>query len=159
MLVKPPTTMTRKLIHTEVGARIAQVRKKHRLKRYEFAKVLGITPATAGNYERGQMPRADVLDRIAKTGDVTVEWLLHGTEQSVKRTASRARVADATFEPLFTWPNVAPSDLLGLAPRYLKRYKARLRRLVRQLRSDLNEYRRVLILEYRAELRMRKRKR
>jgi transcriptional regulator with XRE-family HTH domain len=49
--------MTRKLIHAEVGARTAQVRRKLGLKRYEFAKVLGVTPATAGNYEMGQMPR------------------------------------------------------------------------------------------------------
>jgi hypothetical protein len=48
---------------------------------------------------------------------------------------------------------------VGLPPRYLDRYQARLREAVKRLRSELEEHRRVLKLEYRAESRTRTRQR
>ena len=122
--------MTRKLIHAEVGARIAQVRRQLGLKRYEFAKVLGVTPATAGNYEMGQMRRADILDRVARAGHVTVEWLLHGPEERGKKTASKTHGLDINLGASPAWLDTVPRDLVGLPPRYLYRYQARLREAV-----------------------------
>ena len=140
--------MTRKLVHSEVGARIARVRHKLGLKRYQFAKVVGVTKTTAGNYEKGQMPRADILDQIARAGGVTVEWLLHGAERKV----TGPNTPSSDFEPLVAWPDVAPVDLLTLPPRYLARYQARLKEQVNRLRRELAEYRQVLKLEFRSEL-------
>src|SRR5713101_1724226 len=148
--------MTRKLVHNEVGARIARVRIQLGLKRYELAKVLGSTPATVGNYERGQMPRADLLDKIARAGGVTVEWLLHGTERRGKQTSPVTRGSD--LERLIVWPDVTPRDLSRLPPRYLERYQSRLREQINRLRRELDEYRQVLRLEYRAESTRRRRR-
>jgi hypothetical protein len=41
------------------------------------------------SYERDQVPRTAVLDRIAQAGGVTAEWLLHGTAS--ERTAALRR--------------------------------------------------------------------
>ncbi len=141
--------MTRKLVHAEFGGRIAQVRQRLGLKKYQFAKILGVSPATAGNYESGQMPRADLLDEIARAGGVTVEWLLHGPEGRGKGTTSMTHASD--LESRFVWPDIAPRDLLTLPPRYLERYQVRLKERLNLLRRELDEYRRVLRLEYRTE--------
>lgn len=148
--------MTRKLVHGEVGARIARVRLRLGLRRYQFAKVLGVTRTTAGNYEKGQMPRADILDKIAGSGDVTVEWLLHGNETKGKATTRLTRRSD--IEPRFLWPDVAPRDLLKMPPRYLERYQVRLQDQISRLRRELDEYRQVLRLEYGAERARRRRR-
>ncbi len=148
--------MTRKLIHAAIGGRIAQVRQRLGLKRYQFAKILGVSPATAGNYESGQMPRADLLGEIARAGGVTVEWLLHGTEGKGKAAISMTH--DSDLGPQLVWPDVVPDDLLNLPPRYLARYQARLKEQINRLRRQLAKYRQVLKLEYRTEL-TRKRRR
>jgi transcriptional regulator with XRE-family HTH domain len=119
--------VTRKLVHHDVGARISQIRRGLGLKRYEFAERLGITKASAGNYERGQMPRADLLDRIAKIGNVTVEWLLHGPTDS----ASSRRRWEASSS--------LARELKQLSPRYVTRYETRARLLERRLQNALKK--------------------
>jgi len=154
VLVEIRVVVTRKLVHAAIGSRIAQVRQRLGLKRYEFAKILGVSPATAGNYERGQMPRADLVGEIARAGGVTVEWLLHGTEAKGRATTSMTHASD--LEPRFVWPDIAPRALLRLPPAYLQRYQVRLKQQITRLRRELGEYRRVLRLEYRTESARRK---
>jgi len=61
-----------------LGRRIARVRTHLHLTQGAFATLIGVTRNTAIRYELGAIPRAEVLDRIAQHGGVTVEWLLHG---------------------------------------------------------------------------------
>jgi transcriptional regulator with XRE-family HTH domain len=132
--------VTRKLVHHDVGTRIGQVRRRLGLKRYEFAERLGITKASAGNYERGQMPRADVLDRIARIGDISVEWLLHGPGD---RVGSRRRMETSSS---------LARKLRQLSPRYVTRYAARARLLEQRMQEALNEYANRLIREHQREI-------
>ena len=43
-----------------------------------FAKRAGLRPQDLNRYERGRVPRSDVLFRIAEAGKVTMDWLLKG---------------------------------------------------------------------------------
>ena len=152
--------MTRKLVHADVGARIALIRRRLGLKRYEFAERLGVTRATQGNWEMGQMPRADLLDRLARSGGVSVEWLLHGHDSGGKQ-AGRPRGSKNVLQRKFLdrdrppenyMPaDFAPADLMKLPRRYLERYQSRAGNLLVRLRRELRQYRTALKLEFRAQ--------
>lgn len=60
----------------DISERIKLVRGE--LKAAQFAKILGILEPTLHRYEAGRKPPADVLQKIADYGGVTVEWLLKG---------------------------------------------------------------------------------
>ena len=152
--------MTRKLVHADVGARIALIRRRLGLKRYEFAARLGVTRATEGNWEMGQMPRADLLDKLARSGGVSVEWLIHGHESGGKQ-AVRPRDSKNMLQRKFLdrekppesymLTDFAPADLRKLPRRYLKRYQSRAAKLFSRLRRELKQYRTALKLESRAQ--------
>jgi transcriptional regulator with XRE-family HTH domain len=152
--------LTRKLVHADVGARIALIRRRLGLKRYEFAERLGVTRATQGNWEMGQMPRADLLDRLARSGGVSVEWLLHGHDSGGKQ-AVRPRGSKNVLQRKFLdrkklsesymLVDFAPADLRKLPRRYLERYQSRAANLLTRLRRELERYRTVLKLEFRAQ--------
>src|SRR3974377_1225085 len=61
-----------------ISDRIRHVRGK--LKQFEFADALGIPRPNLSRYESGRTPPAEVLQKIADYGGVTVKWLLTGKE-------------------------------------------------------------------------------
>ncbi len=153
--------LTRKLIHADVGARIASIRTRLGLKRYEFAERLGVTRATQGNWEMGQMPRADLLDKLARSGGVSVEWLLHGRDSEGKQPV-RSRASKNVLQNKFLYrqklpvlPDFAPTELRKLPVRYLERYQSRARNLLIHLHWELREYRKALKSEFRAQQQLR----
>jgi len=64
---------------SDISARIRQVRGT--LKKSEFADALVIPRPNLSRYESGRTPPADVLQKIADYGGVTVKWLLTGKEE------------------------------------------------------------------------------
>jgi len=65
--------------YLDVSDRIRQVRGT--LKQAQFADILGIPRPNLTKYESGRLPPADVLQKIADYGGVTVKWLLTGKEE------------------------------------------------------------------------------
>jgi transcriptional regulator with XRE-family HTH domain len=65
--------------HLDISDRLKHVRGKK--KKAEFAKILGIPQPNLSKYESGRMPPADVMQKIADYGGVTVKWLLTGKEE------------------------------------------------------------------------------
>ncbi len=129
------------------------------LKRYELAERLGVTRATQGNWEMGQMPRADLLDKLARSGGVSVEWLLHGRDSGGKQAVRGSKdVLHRKFlyrekkpSESYMQADFAPADLRKLPRRYLERYQSRARNLLIRLRRELKQYRTALKLEFRAQ--------
>ena len=64
---------------SDISARIRQVRGKKQ--KAKFADILGIPRPNYYKYEDGRKPPADVLQKIADYGGVTVKWLLTGEEE------------------------------------------------------------------------------
>src|SRR5215467_5130738 len=81
------------------------------------------------------MPRADLLDRIAKVADVSVEWLLHGGPHHPGNPPTER------LSPL-------EKQLEQLPSRYLVRYEARARALERHVQAELRKYASQLIREH-----------
>ena len=61
--------------------RLRALRAEKGLKQREFAKILGITAQNYNRYERGRIPRADILSEISAQCGVTVDWMLGRTEE------------------------------------------------------------------------------
>jgi|GEM_PF-5890085 len=63
----------------DIAGRIRQIRGA--LKKSKFADNLGIPRVNYYRYEEGRKPPADVLQKIAEYGGVSVKWLLTGKEE------------------------------------------------------------------------------
>ena len=62
---------------TIFGKRLKQLREEKKMNQKEFAKVLGVTPATLSTYEKsGKYPAVPKLIEMAKKADVSIDWLL-----------------------------------------------------------------------------------
>ena len=62
-----------------IGNRIREARESKHLTQRELAYKLGCCKSTVGNIERGQKRETRIsLSKLAKTLDVTVEWLMNG---------------------------------------------------------------------------------
>jgi transcriptional regulator with XRE-family HTH domain len=70
--------------------RIGQVRGRLALTQRQFGRRVGVSRNAVSLYERGRIPRSAVLDRIARLGGVSVEWLLHGSVQAPPPSGDRA---------------------------------------------------------------------
>ncbi|PVD49397.1 transcriptional regulator [Terrimonas sp.] len=66
----------------QLSDRILEARKKKGISQQDLGKVAKVHFSNVGKYERGEaIPAADILNRIAKALDVTVDYLLNGTLQ------------------------------------------------------------------------------
>lgn len=63
-----------------IGMRIQMIRGK--MTQQEFARKIGIKQSYISRYERGRIPKPDVLLKIARFANVSIEWLLTGKEIS-----------------------------------------------------------------------------
>ena len=62
-----------------LGARIAALRRKAGWNQGELARLLGVSPSAIGMYEQGRRePSTDLLVALARTFNVTVDYLLTG---------------------------------------------------------------------------------
>lgn len=43
-----------------------------------FASLIGVSEANVRNYKNGVMPKADFLEKIARSFDININWLLTG---------------------------------------------------------------------------------
>ncbi len=135
-----------------VGKRIRQVRWRLNLTQQEFGKRLGVIKVSVARYEAGRIPRANLLDRIASLGGVSVEWLLHGGGAATEGTQSPAvgtRKEDRGLRGLSD-PETALNQTSHLPYRYQERYAARVKELTARMLRELEEYARLLEAEHRA---------
>lgn len=73
--------------YKDFSARLRSIRGD--LDQKEFARAIGVRQSAVSNYEKGRIPKAPILQKIADYGGTTVEWLLKGDEET-KRTKEHA---------------------------------------------------------------------
>ena len=88
-----------------LGARIGELRRRAGMSQSELAKRLKVSPSAVGMYEQGRRePSADMLLAIARTLNVTVDYLLSGepgreeTEGLNRAILDRVMAADRRLE-------------------------------------------------------------
>jgi len=64
-----------------IGNRIKKIRNDHDLSQIELAEMLSISQASVGHYENGKRrPPIKILIMLSKIGNVSLDWLIRGTE-------------------------------------------------------------------------------
>lgn len=69
-----------------------------------FASLIGVSEANVRNYKNGVMPKADFLEKIARSFDININWLLTGegnmlrTESEMEENISVAHPSDSPME-------------------------------------------------------------
>lgn len=67
---------------TEMGKRIRGIRKKAEMNQEQFGATLGVVKSSISGYESGDgTPSIEALIKIAEIGQVTLDWLLTGSER------------------------------------------------------------------------------
>jgi len=144
----------------DVAKRIRLIRQRLGLTQGQFSKAIGVSRLSVARYEAGRLPRADVLDQISRLGDVTVTWLLHGTEKGEpprSDSSSSSEIARAAAQPIAEALSGPLAARLGQLPRrYRDRYDRRVGEVVARFRRELEEYVELLRLEYLARRRRRR---
>jgi transcriptional regulator with XRE-family HTH domain len=141
----------------EVGDRIRQVRRRLGLTQAEFAKRLGVIQVSMARYEAGRVPRADVLERMARLGGVTLSWVLRG---ELERQSPAGPLVDRTaWEPLRGLVTRLQGEfalVLRLPLPQRERYEERVKEVAARVVRELEEYRKVLEAESRTGRRTRR---
>jgi transcriptional regulator with XRE-family HTH domain len=76
-------TARTKDVRSILGRNLLELRKAHRLTQDEVAKIIQVKRSTYAYYERDIIPSPENIKRLARLFDVTVHFLLYGTEQPV----------------------------------------------------------------------------
>jgi transcriptional regulator with XRE-family HTH domain len=120
----------------DLGKRVRDLRKKLGMSQAQFAKELGVTKLSVVRYEAGQLPRVAVLDRIARRAGVSMNWLLHGSDEQ-SPPVSKLTPAEALITV------IAPESFAKIAllpAKYRTRYQRWSNELLGRLQRDLEEY-------------------
>lgn len=67
---------------TEIAGRIRWIMKQRGMSQKELADYLNISQPAISLYLQGRTPPADVLYRLAKLGNTTMEWILTGYDRT-----------------------------------------------------------------------------
>ena len=65
-----------------LGEQVAGIRRRLGLSQAAFARLVGVSRNTLAKTERGHLPRAATLGRVARAGGVSVDWLMRGSRDS-----------------------------------------------------------------------------
>lgn len=69
----------------QMSERIQQIMKRVGITQKGLADYLNISQPAISLYLQGRMPPADVLLKIARLGDTTIEWILSGEIEPIKK--------------------------------------------------------------------------
>lgn len=93
---------------SDIGSKIAQLRKKKDLSQTDFAKAIGASRTMVGNYERNiNAPSIEMIVNIAKVLDVSVDYLIgdgklaHYDKEVLKRIEDIQQLDEETRQKLF----------------------------------------------------------
>jgi len=140
----------------DVGERIRWIRQQLDLTQSEFSKRLGVIQASVARYEAGRVPRAPVLEKIARIGGVTISWLLHGEATDTTDPRNRQAIPKELRDVMRVLSPDSDSKTWRKLPQQLRnRYQERAREVASRLVRELDEYRKVLEAERRLDRRKR----
>jgi len=88
-------------IKMDIGERLKKVREFLGLTQEEFAQKLDTTQAVISNYERGaRVPTVDFLNRLTKTFQLDINWLLTGEGEMFREKTKAAEAEKADYCPV-----------------------------------------------------------
>ena len=137
-----------------IGERIRSIRRQLSLTQSEFSKKLGVIQVSVARYEAGRVPKAQILEKIARFGGVTTSWLLHGERAGSPTEATERQTRQSIpkeFRDLvrLLGPDWDSKTWRKWSQQLRDRYQDRAREVASRLTRELEEYRKVLEAERR----------
>lgn len=74
-----------------------------------FASLIGVSEANVRNYKNGVMPKADFLEKIARSFDININWLLTGEGNMLRTESEKENIPVAH-------PSDSPTEGIPLIP-------------------------------------------
>lgn len=108
-------------MENNIGKRIAVLRKKKGLSQAELAEMLNVSDKTVSKWENGGMPGIDLLPKLAKTFNVTIDYLMlgdTGTQANEEEINERAQDIDDSEKESYVNAKV-DVDLLSMDDIYV----------------------------------------
>ena len=103
----------------KLNEKIIYLRKKAGMSQIDLADELGVSRQTVSKWETGESnPEITKLPQLAKTFDVTVDWLLSEEEPVTQKEASSAPKQTASGQHYPEWLNRLPKVTLPLVKKY-----------------------------------------
>jgi ribosome-binding protein aMBF1 (putative translation factor) len=103
----------------EFGNRVMQARKEKGLSREELANLIGTSGPIIGRYERGDMmPSVEIATKIADALEVSLDFLVGKSTQTVKDKSMMARLED-----IANLPNTKRLELFNVLDAYIRDFK------------------------------------
>lgn len=96
MSTKKTTSYKEKFNEPEMGLRIKLIRGD--LTQDNFAKLLGTTQATIARYEKGMMPKGDILMKLSVYSGKNINWIRHGGENIITMADGKILADDSPLE-------------------------------------------------------------
>jgi transcriptional regulator with XRE-family HTH domain len=95
---------------TALSNRISDVMEKHGLTQQSMASLLQVSQPAISMYLQGRIPPANILHKIARIGETTVEWLLTGIIDSPLSTVQeKPAVYGNQHQLLELWDTLSPA--------------------------------------------------
>lgn len=103
----------------DFGNKVMQARKEKDLSREELAKLIGTSGPIIGRYERGDMmPSVEIATKIADALEVSLDFLVGKSTQTVKDKSMLARLED-----IATLPKTKRLELFNVLDAYIRDFK------------------------------------
>ncbi len=103
-----------------VGKRLQKIMQQAQVTQKDLAELLGISQPAVSQYLQGRIPPGDVLLKIARLGNTTIEWLLTGEKNGrgafnqIKEPPPAYGTKAVLFDLWEKLPSNIQSDLLTL---------------------------------------------
>ena len=103
----------------DFGNRVMQARKEKDLSREELAKLIGTSGPIIGRYERGDMmPSVEIATKIADALEVSLDFLVGKSTQTVKDKSMLARLED-----IANLPTTKKMEVFNVIDAYIRDFK------------------------------------
>jgi transcriptional regulator with XRE-family HTH domain len=113
-------------IMTELGNRIQELRKQHKLSQVELAEKINVSKSQMIRYEnKGVQPPADTINKLAEVLGTTVDYLINGNSDEKAKAALKNSELLQRFREVETLPEREKSVLLEIIGAYIRDFKTK----------------------------------
>jgi len=111
---------------TELGNRIQELRKQHKLSQVELAEKINVSKSQMIRYEnKGVQPPADIINNLAEALGTTVDYLINGNSDEKAKAALKNSELLQRFREVETLPEREKSVLMEIMGAYIRDFKTK----------------------------------
>ena len=114
-----------KKVQQTLGDRLLHLRKMAGFTQTEFSKRIGVSHMQAIRYEKGTLPPADVLDRMATVYGVSIDFIVRGDKDNYVATTLSDTELINQYKDIATLPKEEKTTVLKFIGAYIRDFKTK----------------------------------